>query len=130
MGLWTGIEERYTSALCSLFHVDLKEPFKTVERTITSGLSKVPTLAKVGSVSEYLNVDKLKPNGLIPPIKLPIDPTKVLHNPLSGEKPDLPLPKLPEAGKVIPNPLSDKKPELPRLRPTEKLPVRVPNIFG
>ncbi|KAJ8673091.1 hypothetical protein QAD02_004352 [Eretmocerus hayati] len=36
MGLWAGIGERIKSSACSLFQVDLKDPLKTIDKTLNS----------------------------------------------------------------------------------------------
>jgi hypothetical protein len=111
MGLWTGIEKRFTSAACSLFHVDLKNPLKTIRKTLKS-ISKPPLLPQVGKVTDLLNV------GEIP------GPAKI------------PVPKIVDAPKILPNPLSNRKSGQKSKKPAEmaRIPIGVPknpiSLFG
>lgn len=112
MGLWTGVAERFKSAACSLFFVDIKNPLKTIQKT-WSTISHVPTLPKVGKVSDFLSPDAIIKPSIISPAKLP-DAVNILPilpiNPLSDKKSDI-FPK-PDVASVLPtNPLSKQKTE-------------------
>lgn len=139
MGLWTGIAERYKSAACSLFKVDLKDPLKSIKKTFTS-ISQVPQLAKVGSVADFVKVDSLTKPDIS---KLPI-PSQVIPNPLAGlQNGNSPIPTeiIPnplgnqQNGKsniqqMIPNPLGDKKKNSPIPTHLPGLPIPKRNPIG
>ncbi|XP_058799315.1 cocaine esterase-like [Phymastichus coffea] len=133
MGLWTGIEERFTSPLCSLFHVDLKNPLKTFEKAVKS----VPSLgqfAKVGSVSDFLNTSAIPQIPFVPSLNdIPFKPPISLPGINSGKAP---IPKIPIPGLLGQKPSGGNsntgKPAIPGIGfiPTVTNPTGFAGIFG
>lgn len=146
MGLWTGMEERFKSPLCSLFHVDLKQPLKTFEKAVKS-VPYLPQLAKVGSVSDFLNSSSISKVPFVPslnqiplvkpPISIPIPGIGNSGGSNPAKLPNLPG-KVPGFGNIVPGlsgggsrPNNRNAPVQRPMVPTVTRPnVRVPNIFG
>ncbi|XP_014219967.1 liver carboxylesterase 1-like [Copidosoma floridanum] len=111
MGLWTGLEERFKSAACSLFFVDIPNPLQTFQKSVSAVSNGIPSFPKVGSVADFFN-----PNSSLasaPPFQVPLEipklPTVIPQSNTAG-LPQIPFFNRPSSARPTRRPTSPRRP--------------------